>query len=302
MAVCLAPPPVRSGRHGFVMEYTAPVTNQRMSRIRNWTLDTVTNPLLRVYSGTRFGTQRERGIPEYQGSFAGWGSIPPLFAGDNFVFLGYTAPDSGQPCTTGCAYSVPAIVSELTINWSWTHEERRSDWVINFMSRGAATFIPDFDDPCDDALYCPDFQCLCPLFWDCYEVEFDFCNIHAATLTFNPNLIEYSNCSTICQKQRIAGNLDWSLDIMDHNNCKIPIIGDEYHIVIPTDAAGKTWDLKWGHHSGVTNYLVDIENGAVIGKTSRFDMQAINCCVDPELGVILDPNLRQVWPYQIGSS
>jgi hypothetical protein len=279
------------------MENTAP-TPTRLQQIRNWNLSANVNPELRVYSGTKFGTQRISGIIEYTGSFQGWGATPPLFAGNLFTFLGYTAPTSGVPCSAGCAVNMQAVVSEVIINWTWTADERRAFWTINFFNVAAATQNATFPDPCDLTLFCDTNLCgLCPTFKDCFGAAFEFCNIHAAQLTFNANLIEYSNCTTNCIRVRTPGNLDWSLDIMDHNACTIPIINDDYEIILPASTT-TNWVLKWGKYTNISNWNVDIETGEIIGKTNRFDMQAVNCCVPatPVLGSILDPGAVQVWP------
>lgn len=293
--VCPTP---RTSRFAFVGDYTGAVLT-RFQRVRNARLDVNANPEMRIYAGTRFGVQRITGGIDYTGSFGGFGAVPPLFVGDKFTYFTYIAPTSGIPCTEGCAYHVPAIVTSLSINWNWTYDNKRVTWDIEFASLGLLTQVPDFDDDCDDAVYCDDNLCsYCPIFKDCSDVLLEFCNIVSATLTFNANAIEYSNCTTSCGKRREPGHLDWTLDIVDQNPCVVPVGQMDYDIQLPATAS-TNWRLKWGKYVGVTDYMLDMENDAIIGKTNRFMMQAINCCVpgSPVRGSIVNPAGTTLWPY-----
>ena len=301
--VCPVP---RSGKLGFVGDYTGAVLT-RYRRVRSWTFDAVSNPELRTYSGTRFGTQRISGFAEYTGSFRGFGAIPPLFVGDTFTFLGYTAPTSGVPCSPGCAFTVESLVESVNITWNWTRENRGVNWTINFTSNEAATVIDDFDDPCDDEVYCDDNPCdLTFIMYDpcAADAVVEFCNIVSASLTFTSRNIAYSNNSTSCVVKREVGNLDWTLEVVDQNPCIIPVLNADYWFdILATVSPASKWRLKWGNNTGVTNLNVDTESGEIISKTNTFGMQAVNCCVPgtPVRGSIIDPNGVTVWPYSTPS-
>lgn len=303
---CAVPVLPQTGRLGFVGDYTGNVLT-KYDRIRNWSLDGVSTPQLRVYAGTRFGTQRIAGFTEYTGSFQGWGGIPPLFVGDTFDFIGFTAPMTGVPCDPGCAHVVPAIVTSLNINWNWTAENRGVTWTANFGSTGAYEQIDDFDGPCEDDVFCEDN--VCDMDFDIYLpcdpfTAVDWCNIVSANLTFTNAVASYSNNSTNCQVNKSAGNLDWTLEVVDQNPCNILTLGDDFRIVLGVDALGLfNWELRWGQVTGFSNYRIDTESTEVIGKTTTFGMQAVLCCEDedPQRGFILDPNGVTVWPYSIAS-
>ena len=290
----------RSGRLGFVGDYTGS-TLDRFRRVRNWTLNSITTPETRIYSGTRFGTQRIGGFTRTSGTFAGFGGEPPLFVGDAFTFIGYTAPDSGVACTEGCAFTLPALVDTLTINWDWTAENRGVNWEIGFSAIGAATTISNFDDPCDDNVYCDTNLCnACVLLYDpCNNnAAVEYCNHVTATLTFTAANVEYSNCSTACQIVKDVGNLDWTLDIVNHNRCASPVKGYDYRIRLMINDT-EYWQLEWGHFLGFNNLNVNIETADIISKTDSFAMQAVECCVPatPHRGEILNPAGTTVWPY-----
>lgn len=295
--VCPIP---RSGRLAFVGDYTGAVLT-RFARVRNWTLNPTTTPELRVYSGTRFGTQRIPGFLDYSGSFEGFGARPPLFVGDSFTFIGYGAPTTGVPCTPGCAYVVPAMVSTLSITWNYTAENHVISWSIGFVSNGTPSVISAFDDPCDDAVFCDPNPCaLLPVMKNpcAADAVIEWCNITAVSLNFTNSAIQYSNSTTGCELRRDVGTLDFTLDITDQNPCIIPVLQGDYWFELP-DSLTTKWIIKYGHFQGVSNFRADTEAASMIEKTNSFGMQAVNCCVPgaPVRGSIINPAGATVWPY-----
>jgi hypothetical protein len=264
-------------------------------------LNPQTTPELRVYSGTRFGTQRIPGFLDYTGTFEGFGARPPLFVGDSFTFIGYTAPTTGVPCTPGCAYVVPAMVNTLSITWNFTAENRTVFWTIGFASNGTPSVIAAFDDPCDDEVFCDPNNCsLVPIMKNpcAADAVIEWCNIVSVTLNFVNNAISYSNSSTLCELRREVGTLDFTLDIVDMNPCIIPTLQSDYWFTLP-DSLTTNWILKWAHFQGVSNFTVNNQTGDMITKTNTFGMQAVNCCVPgtPVRGNITNPAGTVVWPY-----
>lgn len=301
--VCPIP---RSGRLGFVGDYTGEVLD-RYSRVRNWNFNALATPEVRYYSGTRFGAQRIPGFVQYNGSFSGFGATPPLFAGDTFEFIGYTAPTSGVACTSGCAYSVPSIVDSLNINWNWTAENRGTNWTINFSSTDEWSEV-NLDDPCDDEVFCNDTACdLTFVMKDpcTADAVVEWCNLVSANLTFTSNNITYSNNSTNCTIAKDVGNLDWTLEVIDQNPCIIPTLQADYWFTILASLtpSSTSWILKWGQFVGVSNLNVNMETGEIISKSNNFAMQAVNCCTpgSPTRGSIIDPAGITVWPYATSS-
>lgn len=300
--VCPVP---RSGKLGFVGDYTGDVLT-RYSRVKNWTFDALSDSEKRVYSGTRLGTQRIPGFIDYKGSFTGFGAKPPKFVGDIFTFIGYTAPTSGVPCTPGCAFTSLALIDSLSITWNWTRENRGVSWTIGFSSNEPSETITDFDDPCDDSVFCDPNPCdLTFVMKDaCTDAVVEFCNIVSITLNFTATNIEYSNNSTGCIVKREVGNLDWTMEIVDQNPCIIPIINHDYWFeILSTVTPLEKWILKWGQYLGPTNLSVNMETGEIISKTNNFGMQAVNCCVPgtPVRGSITAPGGTIVWPYSTPS-
>ena len=301
----MACPVPRSGRYGFAGDYTAAVLT-RFSKFRSWTLNSVVTPETRVYSGTRFGTQRLSSFVDHTGNFSGYGTNPPLFAGDLFTFIGYTAPTTGVPCTPGCAYVLPAIVESLVLTWNWTAENRSTNWTINFASVGALQELDPFADPCDDTVYCDSNPCALTFVMKdpCYgDAVVEWCNIVSATLTFTSANLQYSNNSTNCTIVRDVGNLDWTLDVVDQNPCVIPVLQGDYWFEIKSTVTPSTiWSLKYAKSVGVSDLTVNSETADIISKTNQFAMNAVLCCPTnptPTRGAIIDPNGVTVWPYAI---
>lgn len=300
--VCPIP---RSGKYGFVGDYTGAVLT-RFRRVKDWTFDSISQPETRVYSGTRGGTQRIPGFIESKGTFSGFGGVPPLFVGDSFTFLGYTAPTTGVPCTPGCAYSVLALVDTLSITWNWTAENKGVSWQIGFSSNEVPTVISAFDDPCDDLVYCDPNPCNLTFLMNNACDPFaavEWCNLVSATLNFTASNIPYSNNSTGCFIKRDVGNLDWTLEVVDQNPCIIPVINADYKLTLMAETTPTTWLLNWGQFQGVTNFTVNTQTGEMIQKTNTFAMQAVNCCVPgtPVRGSILSPAGVTLWPYSTPS-
>lgn len=293
-------PVPRSGKLGFVGDYTGSILT-RFARVRNWRFEPVANPEVRVYSGTRFGTDRIPGNVDYTGSFEGWGARPPLFVGDSFTFLGYTAPTNGVPCTPGCAYILPAMVNSLTITWNFTNENKTVFWNLGFQATGSPVVNAAFDDPCDDLVFCDPNTCsLAPIMKDpCVaDAVVEFCNITQVVLSFTNASQGYSNTSTNCELRREVGNLDWSLNITDQNPCIIPVLQGTYWFELP-DSLTTKWILKFGMLTRIQDFVVDQQAGTMIGKTNVFEMKAVNCCVpaSPIRGAITNPAGVVVWPY-----
>lgn len=301
---CITPVIPRTGRLGFVGDYTGSVLT-RVARVRNWTMDEVANPELRVYSGTRFGTDRIPGFVEDTGTFQGFGGFPPYFVGDEFVFLGYTAPITGIPCTDGCAFIVPAIVTSLNITWNFTQENRGVNWTIGFGSTGTLEEDPAFPDDCDDSVYCDPNPCDLEFeMFDCDDDEIEWCNIESISLNFTANIIPYSNNTTNCQVRKLPGNLDWTMEVVDQNACYIPNTQEQYWFRIEADNdPSSVWELKYSLSTGFSNFRIDTEANTVIGKSNNFAMKAVNCCnpLQPVRGTITDPEGRIVWPYSASS-
>lgn len=301
--VCPIP---RSGRNGFVGDYTGDILT-RFRRVKNWTFDALSDSEKRVYSGTRFGTQRIPGFIEYKGSFSGFGAVPPLFAGDTFTFIGYTAPTTGVPCTPGCAFTTLSLVDSLNITWNWTKENRGVNWSINFSSNEPAETITAFDDPCDDEVFCDDNPCDLTFIMKnpcAADAVVEFCNLVSVSLTFVATNLPYSNNSTGCVVKRDIGNLDWTMEVIDQNPCIIPVINVDYWFEIMATVNPLTrWILKYGQYLGPTAINVNMETGEIISKTNNFGMQAVNCCVPgaPVRGVITAPSGAIVWPYSTPS-
>ena len=295
--VCPTP---RSGKWGFVGDYTDEILT-RFARVRNWTFNEIENAEERRYAGTMLGMQRLPGVINSFGSFEGFGANPPLFAGDLFTFLGYTAPTSGIPCTTGCAASVLAYAASVSITWDWTAENKGVTWAVNFVSNGAVTNLPTFLDNCDFSTYCDPSPCNLQVLVNtgCNPAEVEWCNITTATLTYTAEMQEYSNSSTACNIKREPSGLDFTLEVVDQNPCKILSIGTDYRVRIQASSTPTYWDLQFARMMEVNNWQINPQTGAIITKNNVLRMQAVLCCSPPVRGSILKPGGTYAWPFQV---
>lgn len=277
---------VHSGKFG--------VLNGR-STVRNWAInEESTNPKF-VASNTRGGSGRRNGINSWSGSLATYGHAPGIMPKDIAAFLGYTGPDSDILAGTGPRATGNIICDSLALNWNWTNGEILNA-VANFsghlglgwtMAGAAITDVTVPDVP----------EVTGTLFE--YSANgtdwFEITDLVSAALTIIAENQSYVNSSTGGETGRKAGNIDWTLALVQQNLDRGVTLGfdkgDDIQIRGYVDAVD-FWLLKWGKVKNFTNLTVDIETGAIMQRTVNIEM---NGFVGGVVGGITLPGAGSPW-------
>ena len=265
---------VFSGRYGAV---------NGMSTVRNWVLNETTTPAEYRASNTRAGTGRKEGVYDYNGSFEGYGGVPPIMPSEYFDFVGFTAPTSGIFGTIGATkQAVNAIVQSVTINWDWT-TGGLLDWVVNFAA-GEPLIITDGTATTTD-LSLPAVQIVCPTKITLTNNNTLWPNLTRASLTITANNPSFVNSSTQGRTGRRAGNVDWNASVTEQavntntviglSGCLGSIVGADVLMRIWIDATFY-WGLLWAHYVDSSDFRVDNDTGAIIGQTNNFAMSGFD--------------------------
>lgn len=287
---------VRSGKHGAV-EGDSGVYHQ----IRNWMLADTNTPQDRVSSATRGGHTRRLGVADWNGSFVGFGGIPPLevFPGETVALQLFTGPTSGVFGDTGLKYYGDAIIDSLSISWDFT-PGGDIQWTANFSANGC------LDTATDDIVETPE-QCvsrMCPLKLEVNDycaddtVWIEWPNVKTMTLTITSANQSYSNSSTACCTYREPGNLDWMLEVVDEDAAEFLDKDVAYRFRI-YDTATTYWHLAYGLFHSMSNLSVDVFSGAIKSKTNTIAMNGQTCCNGSgslETGAIINPTPVTLWP------
>ncbi len=265
-----------------------------VSTVNNWTInDSVTLNAYRA-SNTKRYPGRKRGTRTADGSFSGYGPLPPVFAGDSFIFRGFTGPSDGSETGPGLIYSVPAIANNLTMNWDFATGTFTS-WEIGFTSNGALTKTTGtmVDNSYPTAMQ-PDPNKTIEIVGQ--DNEECVLNLVSVTLTFTNNVVTYANSCTGGWQRASAGSNDVTmsgvsqqddLDIVPEVGTDMEIkiyvngdvVDDEGTIVTPASY----WHLKWMQMASKTGFTVDIETGAVIEFTMNAEFNGFS---NGEKGII----------------
>lgn len=307
----------RSGKHGMVSAYGWEGTYSR--HIRNWNLNLLEQPENRVHSASRSGHERIVGVRDWNGSFEGFGPDPFIFPGNDINITLYAGPKTGVYGTAGQTYVGTAIVDSITINWNW-QPTQSINWTANFSGDGVLAYASD-DYIYDDSVVCDpsmcdlvfEYQDFCadgtPANWvdgqgysGTGETFVDWENIESATLTITSDNLAIVNSSTGCWTERVAGNLDWTLSIVDQEEYLIPTY-DVYYLFRLYSSLTTYWELAWGLLQDISNIRVDIESGAIVTKSNNFAMAGRVCCAagQGKIGVITRPDGVIEWPIGTGT-
>lgn len=273
-----------SGKFGVVNGQT---------NIRNWSTDRTSTPEIYIDSTSEFGQYVNAGVEDHSGSFEGFGEGPPatIFPGKVFTFLGYTAPDTNVYGDDGVTVSFEAIVDTLTLNWDWTPGGSHS-WSVGFSMESGDITIGS-GQPDDTGSTVPPRMCLNALQTGAALSEADWSDIVSATLTISAANIPYVTSSTACRTARRAGNISWTLSVVEQNTAEKFAVGSNTRFRIETDGGTDYWILEWGHLESITGLRADRESGAIIERTYNFIM---NGNVGGTLGQIIHPDGTVLWP------
>jgi hypothetical protein len=289
----------RSGKHGYAY------TINGIKHMKNWSLNWNQALETRYHSESRGGPERFYGVEDWSGTIEGFGGNPLIFPGDEIALELFTGPSTGVYGAVGETYKGNAIVDQLTINWNW-QPNQSLNWSVNFSADGCLSEAED--EEYDLSTTCDTSMCNLSLTYqdECIAgsagtgVEglwTTWNNVESAVLTITAANQAVVNSSTACCTQRVPGNIDFNLAVVDQEEYPILDFNTYYNLRLYTTAA-LYWQLRFGLLQDITNIRVDRESGAIVNKTNTLQMTGRICCgTDPaQHGSIITPASRLAWP------
>lgn len=276
----MAHTPPYSGKYGMVNGQTA---------VRNWNLTRTTSPPKGVHSGTKGGPSRKPGVKDWSGNFGCYGAVPVVMPGGLFTFIGFTAPDSGPPTGDGVAWTGPAIVDSMQLDWNWETGDILAHQ-INFSSNGAMTKSSAsnyVDSTVTELQETTGLNAINAT----SNSPITICNITTASLQITADNQSFVNSCTAGQTQRRPGNIDatLSLTIQDTDPTQMGCdLSDDviFQMNVTISDSPDYYLLQWMHFANFSNLVVDRESGAIISFQANFEM---NLIVDGAMGAIVLP-------------
>lgn len=277
-----------------------------ISTVRQWNINDSMQPQRYAASNTRWGKGSQPGVNEWSGGFSIFGHTSPVMPGDQFSFLGYTAPNDGIS-GAGIRYSGEALVQQLQLSWNFQGGE-----ILN----GQVSFNGHLDlaiEPTgaaiDDVLAPPTvppivntkIQLSSAAPWTTFE---DWTNVAQAQLTISCELKSFTNSSTIIDGElwtgQRAGNIDWSLSITEHDISRSKVIkGQRYAVrlyVNDTDF----YEIRWVQVNEFTGLTVNRESGDIMQQSVNMTMDGFDTDAAPgdAVGALILPDESIWWPPQ----
>lgn len=281
---------VASGKFGFV---------NGESTIRNWSLSETMTTHAVYASNTKGAPRRKKGVSDWSGSFLQSVIAPTNMPGDTFNFVGHASPTSGVEGESGFAYSGPAIVESLAVNWDWSTGAPIGQ-TVNFAGNGALTKTAatgadatDPDVPCADSN--TKIEIVDSDGGSGGSGDDELCGLTSATLNLLAANQAYTNACTGGWAKRIAGTIDWNLalNIQEADPSSLSFGRGDYVEIKAYVDIDSFWHLKWGIVRDFTNFVVDRDTGNIIGFTINVEMSTHDDT--PTEGHIIAPDSGSNW-------
>lgn len=285
---------VHSGKFGVV---------DGISTVRDWNIvDTMTAQRFGA-SNTLWGKGSRPGIHSWNGGFNVFGASPAVMPGDQFSFLGYTAPNNNGS-GPGVTYDGDALVEQLQVNWNWTGGEIINS-NVTFQGHLELTTNQTGDEITDET--CPDVpeiagaKIMVSLEAPWSEwVEWD--NLMTATLTVSCELKSFVNSGTIITNRIWTGHqpgpIDWTLSVTEQDTRRNFVNKGQRIAVRLYVNENDYFELKWVQVNEFTDLSVNRETGDIMQQTINATMDGIDSSVDPcQVGHLLLPSGDQWWPF-----
>ncbi len=286
----------RSGKHGAVSRDG----DVGIEQVKFWSLSQTNAVEDLVHSASKGGHNRQGGFDDNSIQIEGFGGFPNFFPGDPVTFYLFAGPDDGILGHLGKVFAVPSRVSSLTINWNWV-ANGSLEWSATLDSNGCLG-EPSDNSIIDTSELCSPQMCsLLPRAGHCSiddHNSYDIIeNVVSASWTITADNPSYTNSSTNCCTGREAGNLDWTLSIVDQEANRTFAHKDYYGFKFYINAT-EYWLFRYGISTGISDLRVDRQTGVIKSKTNNFSMSGQLCCggTDYKEGAIVTPNDVTVWP------
>lgn len=274
-----------------------------VNTMRQWTINEEEAQPKGIASNTLLGTNRERGVRKWTGSYQAYGAVPVagIMPGSVFSFVGYGSPGNDVSGAVGQRYEGDAIVDRVVINWNWQGGEMLSH-TVNFNGNLVLTKNAAGADPGDTVAPVMPPVGGTKLQYSLYDLAAftTLPNLTSMSLTLSASNNSYVNSSTYLSNRLwtgwVGGPIDWTLTVQQQDDERVTgifDIGDFVHLKAFTDAT-QFWSLKYGIVKNFGNYTVNRETGAIISRAITFDMKAY---YGSAAGAIALPSGTQWWPF-----
>lgn len=268
-----------------------------VSSLRNWTINEGFTTVKAVHSGSKHGTDRQRGIYDWTGSYSAFGGIPFKMPGEYLTLEAYKVPDATNDLDNGEIFTGSALVLSAAITWNFTTNEAISH-VVNFGGNGELTIDngEQILDASTDALLPP---CSGKIAYFVDPRLTTIAHVTQAVLTFTREAKTSVNSGTSagdgkCLTTRVPGSaIDWTLAITTEDSNEVAALATGSVLELRAFInASQFWGLKWGILGQRSGINVDVEGGNIVGATHNAEMKANLAGV---MGSITKPGTGPAW-------
>ena len=260
-----------SGRYGAI---------DGVASLRKWSINEGYTTQKSVASNTKSGTNRNKGIYDWTGSYSAFGSVPAAMPGETLSLSAYKSPSAAGLTSAGDIFSGTILVTQVAITWDFktnapiSHEVQFGGDGALTMTTGAlitdASTVEE-EPPCLGKI----------VTFSGSETRIP--HVTQAVLTFTREAKTSVNSGTsagsgACLTARRPGAaIDWTLAITteDGNENTVLASGSILNFRCYVDGTDY-WDLKWGLMGQRSGLTVDRESGNIIGQTHNAEMKGFN--------------------------
>jgi len=268
-----------------------------VSALRNWSIEDGYTDVPSVHSGSLHGTNRNRGIYDWTGSYSAYGGVPSVMPGEYFDLEAYKAPTAAGDPATGEIFTGEAYVISAAITWNFQTNELISH-VVNFGGNGDLTKT-DTDQILDEAVVTEPTPCSSAIAYYVDPTLTKIAHVTQVVLTFTREAKTAVNSGTTagtgkCTTLRHPGAaIDWTLAITTEDGNEVSALASGSTINIRAFVgAVDFWDLKWGIVGKRTGLQVDVETGNIISQVHNIAMKGFSSGV---AGNITKPGEVTAW-------
>jgi hypothetical protein len=269
-----------------------------VAALRNWSIEEGYSDVASVHSGTKHGTNRNRGIYDWTGSYGAYGAVPFKMPGEYIELEAYKAPTAAGDPATGEVFKGDAYVISAAITWNFTTNEIISH-VVNFGGHGDLEI--DTSDPqlIDDASVTEPTPCAAKIALHAGDTTTTIAHVTQAVLTFTREAKTAVNSGTSsgdgkCLTMRHPGAaIDWTLALTTEDGNEVAALASGLVVNVRAFTnATEFWDLKWGIIGRRTGLQVDVETGNIISQVHNIAMDGFSAGA---AGNITKPGAGSAW-------
>lgn len=247
--------------------------------LRQWQMTEGYNATTKVHAGTAGGTDREKGIHNWSGSFSGYGVSAALTPGQLVTAQFFKGPDAAGSLAAGEILTGSIYIEQLTINWAFDTNES-INWAVNYGGNGLLSFVngarpavpaEDKSTPCAGKIV---------LVNDAGTVETVIPHLKSASLVLTRSAVASVNSGSTagvnkCVTTRRKGPaLDWTLSLVsEEGNEQANVASGNVSIIRCYVDATRFYELKYGLFLERSGLTADAQTGALIGQTFNAAMK-----------------------------